>query len=310
VAFTRKATTLVTRRGFTLIELLVVIAIIAILAAILFPVFAKVREKARQTSCLSNEKQLGLGLIQYQQDNNETFPCVADTWGEGWAGRVYPYVKSTGVFACPDDPTAPAASDLYRVSYALNGNLALSPPPPIGTYYLSGFQYPNLASDTAPASTVMLFEIQNQKGGDGTVSGYGVQLLNILEADSSTGTGSVSGGCDKNGGYTAATPGDGVVNGNNCAGEYATGDIGGYPLTNYVATADGVHTGGSNFLECDGHAKWERPSQVSGGISAQAPQNAEVHSTADDGGLAAGTGSMTQATNNGGGTVALTFSPI
>jgi len=63
-----------TKRGFTLIELLVVIAIIAILAAILFPVFAKVREKARQTSCLSNEKQLGLAITQYVQDYDEKLP--------------------------------------------------------------------------------------------------------------------------------------------------------------------------------------------------------------------------------------------
>ena len=62
------------QQGFTLIELLVVIAIIAILAAILFPVFAKAREKARQASCSSNEKQLGLGIIQYVQDNDEMFP--------------------------------------------------------------------------------------------------------------------------------------------------------------------------------------------------------------------------------------------
>ena len=63
------------KSGFTLIELLVLIAIIAILAAILFPVFAKVREKARQISCLSNMKQLGLGFAQYTQDNDEAYPC-------------------------------------------------------------------------------------------------------------------------------------------------------------------------------------------------------------------------------------------
>jgi len=101
--------------GFTLIELLVVIAIIAILAAILFPVFAKVREKARAISCLSNEKQIGLGLIQYSQDYDE---MLTKAWygNNGyqasdpnqanpkykWMDAILPYVKSTQVFHCPD----------------------------------------------------------------------------------------------------------------------------------------------------------------------------------------------------------------
>src|SRR5450631_2495789 len=99
------------KKGFTLIELLVVIAIIAILAAILFPVFAKVREKARQTACLSNEKQLGLGFAQYVQDYDENFPPSTNSQygsplglGYGWGNRINPYVKSTGVFNCPDAP--------------------------------------------------------------------------------------------------------------------------------------------------------------------------------------------------------------
>ncbi len=90
------------KKGFTLIELLVVIAIIAILAAILFPVFAQAREKARQTSCLSNEKQIGLAYIQYTQDNDEYYPSTVN-YGSSWVHEVYPYVKSTGVFTCPDD---------------------------------------------------------------------------------------------------------------------------------------------------------------------------------------------------------------
>ncbi|BDI30276.1 hypothetical protein CCAX7_23270 [Capsulimonas corticalis] len=97
--------------GFTLIELLVVISIIAVLAAILFPVFAKVREKARQTSCMSNMKQLGLAIMQYTQDNDDVYP-------DGWSGQstdinagqikywpyaIFPYVKSYAVYQCPDN---------------------------------------------------------------------------------------------------------------------------------------------------------------------------------------------------------------
>ena len=99
------------RKGFTLIELLVVIAIIAILAAILFPVFAKAREKARTASCQSNLKQLALGLLAYVQDYDETFPTYY--WSEGnagipnsctwWAG-IYPYVKNLQIYRCPSSP--------------------------------------------------------------------------------------------------------------------------------------------------------------------------------------------------------------
>src|SRR6476661_7679135 len=108
------------RKAFTLIELLVVIAIIAILAAILFPVFARAREKARQTQCTSNLKQLGLSILQYTQDYDEVFPYGVSGPGAnrvyGWAGPIYNYVKSTDVYRCPDDTTA-ATSPSVPVSY-------------------------------------------------------------------------------------------------------------------------------------------------------------------------------------------------
>ena len=94
------------RKGFTLIELLVVIAIIAILAAILFPVFARAREKARQTSCLSNVKQLVLGAQMYSQDyDEEVMPCYVVGTGY-WNNLIEPYVKNTQIFRCPSNQTA------------------------------------------------------------------------------------------------------------------------------------------------------------------------------------------------------------
>src|SRR5687768_6175869 len=108
----------VRRHGFTLIELLVVIAIIAILAAILFPVFAQAREKARQTSCLSNIKQLATGMQMYVDDHDEQFPTLVNycnhkpqqAFGDThvafwhWAVMVQPYVKNKAVFKCPSFP--------------------------------------------------------------------------------------------------------------------------------------------------------------------------------------------------------------
>ncbi len=127
------------RRGFTLIELLVVIAIIAILAAILFPVFARAREKARQTNCLSNTKQLGLALMQYSQDYDETCPPLYYYPINGrsdncfyWFHGLAPYCKNVQLFKCPSRRGSSYPSDgVYdlgftsssSISYDYNANL-------------------------------------------------------------------------------------------------------------------------------------------------------------------------------------------
>ncbi len=101
------------RSGFTLIELLVVIAIIAILAAILFPVFARARAKAQQNSCLSNVKQLALATIMYASDNNDTLPPVHEgVWTNPvcWHIVLQPYIKNRGILECPLDPLKPAGT--------------------------------------------------------------------------------------------------------------------------------------------------------------------------------------------------------
>ena len=293
-----------TYRGFTLIELLVVIAIIAIIAAIIFPVFAQVREKARRTACASNEKQLGLAFMQYAQDNDENMP-ISDIYGQGWAGEVYPYVTSGGVYGCPDDPTSPVRGNV-KVSYAGNSNILAYCP--VAGSEMPMPVYPALASQVSPANTVLLFEVQRNPC-IGSLD-YGVPVsrpggpLGGGEACSSTADGSLN------------TPDQGDANKMNSDTLYATGFIGGYPLytigdtfsrEHTAASADGVHTGGSNYLACDGHVKWLLPSAVSGGRSAASADSREVHSLIGNAGYAAGTSSMTQQAGN---IVTLTFSPI
>jgi prepilin-type N-terminal cleavage/methylation domain-containing protein/prepilin-type processing-associated H-X9-DG protein len=107
--------------AFTLIELLVVIAIIAILAAILFPVFGRARENARRSSCQSNLKQIGIGFMQYTQDYDERFPPMpSDTSNlatPSWDIQIFPYIKSTQILVCPSDTVSPTI-DMTNKGYA------------------------------------------------------------------------------------------------------------------------------------------------------------------------------------------------
>jgi prepilin-type N-terminal cleavage/methylation domain-containing protein len=116
------------RKGFTLIELLVVIAIIAILAAILFPVFAKARDSARKTTCINNVKQLGIALQMYSNVNDEMFPPWENTAGTTWDKMVFPMVKTPQAFTCPSNspknPGDVAAGSVIR-SYALPRNVSM-----------------------------------------------------------------------------------------------------------------------------------------------------------------------------------------
>jgi prepilin-type N-terminal cleavage/methylation domain-containing protein/prepilin-type processing-associated H-X9-DG protein len=159
------------RRGFTLIELLVVIAIIAILAAILFPVFARAREKARQTSCLSNMKQIVTGSLMYVQDYDEVlFGHLQGTRGSfypavypngdpalNWAQQIYPYVKNEQLFVCPSrsgagwvydaDPATAWPNPDYYFGYGMNYWMTWY-------YYYSATYKTELAGFPNPAGTI------------------------------------------------------------------------------------------------------------------------------------------------------------
>ena len=257
------------RYGFTLMELLIVIAIVSILAAILMPVFAQVREKARRTTCLSNENQIGIAFLQYIQDSDERFPNGINPsggpfWaGEGWAGQCLSYFHATAVLHCPDDDTAAATPRDAVVSYGYNINLV--EPTDTEEYaafgYMEGASPPgrSLAALNAPTRSVLLFEVSGVtaavgepwEGGPGAVSGRyfsssGNGLDHRLYAHKDVQTGTDN--------------------------QYATGYLGARtppdPAQTQFAPATGRHGGGSNFLLADGHVRWLRGDRVSSGLNA------------------------------------------
>ncbi len=166
------------RRAFTLIELLVVIAIISILAAILFPVFAQAREKARQITCTSNERQLSLGVLMYAQDSDEALPPSATLDAAGnvvlWPDELLPYVRDTQVRFCPSDGGETVNS--YGLNELNFSDLTDTGAPPPKT----------LAQFQTPADTAMLSELGTGAEGDLadlTTQRYGSYKLTAPDVD-------------------------------------------------------------------------------------------------------------------------------
>ena len=149
------------RRGFTLIELLVVIAIIAILAAILFPVFAQAREAARKAACQSNLKQLGNAVLMYAQDFDELLPSSGSTSGTDIAGLLYPYTRQgrLGIWTCPSHAGFPPDGS-WTSSYGYNWQYLLAPGPDYPHTGWNGFDNPgvNLAFLARPADTLFFLD--------------------------------------------------------------------------------------------------------------------------------------------------------
>jgi len=260
-----------TRKGFTLIELLVVIAIIAILAAILFPVFAQAREKARAIACLSNTKQLALAIVQYEQDYDEKTPNGVNPYGggQGWAGQVYTYVKAAEAYRCPDDstPNFNGATPFHISSFCYNSQVSIPINGPAGTPPDSV----SLAGYNAPASTILLAEVQGSTGYDIT-RGYQIDNAGLHEAagdDYPAYNGGSAGGIGTGGAYDPSgfNSNGGTPGGFAWTIKYATG-----PLVNSNTgaaqndfTKIGRHNGGANYVMADGHAKFFLPGKVSGG---------------------------------------------
>ncbi|HEY3333274.1 MAG TPA: prepilin-type N-terminal cleavage/methylation domain-containing protein [Capsulimonadaceae bacterium] len=248
------------KHGFTLIELLVVIAIIAILAAILFPVFATAREKARQSTCASNLKQIGLGLLQYTQDNDE---CLVNAWyGQGgsysysnnsgqaykWMDAIYPYVKSENVFNCPDDVgTFSTGEKGVGYQYANNYPTTAGSYLKWGSYGLNAMYYGYCNTQYA------------DQCGPGA-AGIGTPASKLLTPDRTIWV------MDSTAGYEVALAymqySRGVPSTTDVPGFTTIGNWNGSARNEQSAIFRHANGTQANFLYCDGHAKSRTPGDV------------------------------------------------
>jgi len=249
--------------GFTLIELLVVIAIIAILAAILFPVFAQAREKARSASCLSNLKQVALSIQMYAQDYDEIFPVGAQNdWLNSWPVLVQPYIKNLGVFRCPSDgDTSQSAATVGwgggPISYAANAwwmwtgsqNESVGPMP-MSQSWLAGYAGKSLASVNRPADTILVTEKHNRdarRGGqsDGNLSNFAPGQLIMGASETFPGV--------------SYAPTIGPLGTRPATAAYPNGPNG---------SVSARHSEMANFAFVDGHVKAMRPAATNPGPAA------------------------------------------
>jgi prepilin-type N-terminal cleavage/methylation domain-containing protein/prepilin-type processing-associated H-X9-DG protein len=230
--------------GFTLIELLIVIAIIALLAAILFPVFSRARENARRASCQSNLKQIGMAFTQYSQDYDERIPYWSYTYLQGvstrtqyWDETIYPYVKSIEVFRCPSAPATIGTS--WRM-YATDGQ-----PSAQVQYAVNTLNPQNINSGTGAPFYYNSNKGQNPRlhifGEGGGTLNYNVPTIVQYESPSET----IWSFCADVTGNTGWNTGYGLHN----------------PLSATTTVAK-RHFDGSNYLFADGHVKWYQPSSV------------------------------------------------
>jgi prepilin-type N-terminal cleavage/methylation domain-containing protein/prepilin-type processing-associated H-X9-DG protein len=262
----QRVSSLNSRCAFTLIELLVVIAIIAILAAILFPVFAQAREKARQAACLSNTRQIGLGIAQYVQDYDEGLPLGGWNWGgreSRWYRDIYPYIKNVGVFTCPNQTATQINGTWTNFVPTGNSNAA---------YPVFG---PNSAGGYGFNFNISVF-IFNPSGGTYTTP----SIFTLAAIPDSAGTFIV---CDG-----SRLRSEVVTEANNRPerwDQYQLGAVdamlyppsqwtGGYfwygaAGANYLRRPVPRHSGGLNVIYVDGHSKWSKIEQFTGMTSSQ-----------------------------------------